>query len=53
MTFKKKIHSGLVVLTTLTAIGSISADRASAQQPQKRNILVIMADDIGYWYQRL
>ena len=22
---------------------------ASAQQPQKPNILVIMADDIGYW----
>ena len=48
MTFATKIHSGLVVLTILTAIGSIS-DRASAQQPQKPNILVIMADDIGYW----
>src|SRR3954447_5265439 len=48
MTFATKIHCGLVVLTILTAIGSIS-DRASAQQPQKPNILVIMADYIGYW----
>src|SRR5256885_15821922 len=49
MTVRKKIYSGLVVMTTLTAVGSISADRALAQQQQKPNILVIMADDIGYW----
>jgi hypothetical protein len=40
---------GLLALTALTAIRTISGEPALAQQPQKPNILVIMADDIGYW----
>ncbi|MFL5240370.1 MAG: arylsulfatase [Rhizomicrobium sp.] len=49
MTFANKLRSGLLGLTTLTAIGSTTAGSAQAQQPQKPNILIIMADDIGYW----
>ena len=35
----------LASLATTTA----TVSSASAQQPQKPNILVIMADDVGYW----
>ncbi len=35
-------------LISLIAVATASAP-AAAQQPQKPNILVIMADDIGYW----
>ena len=49
MSFARNIRSGLLALTALTAIGTISGEPALAQQPQKPNILVIMADDIGYW----
>ena len=35
-------------LMSLIAVATASAP-AAAQQPQKPNILVIMADDIGYW----
>src|SRR4051812_30637977 len=46
MGFVKNIWPGVLALTavTFTAGGA-----AVAQQPQKPNILVIMADDIGYW----
>src|SRR5882672_4154743 len=37
---------GLLALAIATTSACI---QASAQQPQKPNILVIMADDIGYW----
>src|ERR1700760_4595490 len=33
----------------LTSLACAASAPASAQQPQKPNILVIMADDIGYW----
>src|SRR6187431_1868622 len=36
------------VMLSATAMMSLSGP-AAAQQPQKPNILVIMADDIGYW----
>ena len=49
MTFANKLRSALLSLTALTAIGSTTGGSALAQQPQKPNILVIMADDIGYW----
>jgi hypothetical protein len=39
----KEISFALVIAATVLAAP------ASAQQPQKPNILVIMADDIGYW----
>ena len=45
MGFAKKIWPGLIALATATTAMS----PAVAQQPQKPNILVIMADDIGYW----
>lgn len=48
MSLANKLRSGLLSLTALTAIGSTTAGSALAQQPQKPNILVIMADDIGY-----
>ena len=49
MSFANTLRSGLLSLTALTAIGSTTAGSALAQQPQKPNILVIVADDIGYW----
>jgi arylsulfatase A-like enzyme len=36
-------------LTMLSAVTGVASTPALAQQPQKPNILVIMADDIGYW----
>src|SRR5262249_10914777 len=42
---KNTVLGLLAVLAAATAIVA----PASAQQPQKPNILVIMADDIGYW----
>jgi invasion protein IalB len=36
------------LLASLT-VAMVAAVPASAQQPQKPNILVIMGDDIGYW----
>jgi hypothetical protein len=41
--FGSNIWSALVIAVT------VSAAPAAAQQPHKPNILVIMADDIGYW----
>src|SRR5437667_897305 len=38
----------LGLLASLAATTGIVAP-ASAQQPQKPNILVIMGDDVGYW----
>src|SRR6195256_708054 len=38
-----------ICLGTLAALACAMATPASAQQQQKPNILVIMADDIGYW----
>jgi hypothetical protein len=49
MRFARNLRSGLLALTALTAIGATACAPAMAQQPQKPNILVIMADDIGYW----
>src|ERR1700676_2096148 len=49
MSFARNLRSGLLALTALTAIGATAGGPAMAQQPQKPNILVIMADDIGYW----
>src|ERR1700736_4971201 len=49
MSFARNLRSGLLALTALTAIGATACAPAMAQQPQKPNILVIMADDIGYW----
>ena len=46
MTILKSMLLGL--LASLAVTTAIFAP-ASAQQPQKPNILVIMADDIGYW----
>ena len=40
---------GLLALTALTRDQDNDGGPALAQQPQKPNILVIMADDIGYW----
>ena len=45
MGLAKKIWPGLIAL----AMATTSMSSAVAQQPQKPNILVIMADDIGYW----
>src|SRR5712672_3181205 len=46
MGFASNIRPALLALTAaVTAAGA----PALAQQPQKPNILVIMADDIGYW----
>src|SRR5471030_3225976 len=45
MGFAKKIWPGLIALATATT----ALSPAVAQQPQKPNILVIMADDIGLW----
>src|SRR5260370_17226311 len=46
MRFRRTFRPGLVVL----ARGATTANMpALAQQPQKPNILVIMADDIGFW----
>ena len=42
----EKIWSGVLALTAAAFAASVPA---AAQQPQKPNILVIMADDIGYW----
>jgi len=36
-------------LAVLAATALTAGTAAVAQQPQKPNILVIMADDIGYW----
>ena len=49
MSFARNLRSGLLALTALTAVGATAGGPALAQQPQKPNILVIMADDIGYW----
>jgi arylsulfatase len=38
----------LGLLASLTSL-AVAVGSAFAQQPQKPNILVIMADDIGYW----
>jgi arylsulfatase len=46
MRFARKIWSGLV---TLAAAATVAGAPAVAQQPPRPNILVIMADDIGYW----
>jgi hypothetical protein len=43
MNFGRNIWSALVIAVT------VSAAPAAAQQPQKPNILVIMADHVGYW----
>jgi arylsulfatase A-like enzyme len=39
----------LIRTICLAVLASLVATAAYAQQPQKPNILVIMADDIGYW----
>jgi len=44
MSMSRNVWLGLLAL-----LASVIAAPASAQQPQKPNILVIMADDIGYW----
>lgn len=36
-------------LASVALLCSVMAAPATAQQPQRPNILVIMADDIGYW----
>ena len=46
MTSQKSMSLGLLACLA-TTIAFVSS--ASTQQPQKPNILVIMADDIGYW----
>src|SRR5258708_36302190 len=46
MGFARNIWPGLIALT---AAAITAGAPAVAQQPQKPNILVIMADDIGYW----
>ena len=46
MGFAKNIWPGVLALT---AAAFTAGAPAMAQQPQKPNILVIMADDIGYW----
>ena len=43
----KNIWSGLLLRIRLRS--ATAAHQRLAQQPQKPNILVIMADDIGYW----
>jgi hypothetical protein len=45
MNIFKRAYLALIASLAATAIVA----PASAQQPQKPNILVIMADDIGYW----
>src|SRR6201993_5324786 len=45
MSFAKAIRSLVLALTAIAT----TVTAAIAQQPQKPNILVIMADDIGYW----
>src|SRR5580692_568784 len=46
MSIGGKTGFGLLALAVTTTIASAPV---SAQQQQKPNILVIMADDIGYW----
>ena len=46
MSLAKDIWPGLLALAAAATIGGAPA---VAQQPQKPNILVIMADDVGYW----
>ena len=46
MGFAGNIWPGLLALA---AVATTAGAPAVAQQPQKPNILVIMADDIGYW----
>jgi arylsulfatase len=46
MSINKSIWFGLLALFPSVVM---AAAPASAQQQQKPNILVIMADDIGYW----
>src|SRR6266446_1343286 len=46
MGFARNIWPGLLALA---AVATTAGAPAVAQQPQKPNILVIMADDIGYW----
>ena len=46
MAIAKNIWLGVLALTTAAFT---TGAPAMAQQPQKPNILVIMADDIGYW----
>jgi arylsulfatase A-like enzyme len=43
------IESARLGLLTSLAAATILTTPASAQQAQKPNILVLMADDIGYW----
>src|SRR6201993_937008 len=45
MSFAKAIRSLVLALTAIAT----TVTAAIAQQPQKPNIFVIMADDIGYW----
>ena len=46
MSFANNLRPALFALSALAATACAPA---MAQQPQKPNILVIMADDIGYW----
>ena len=46
MGFARNIRPGLLALA---AVATTAVSPAVTQQPQKPNILVIMADDIGYW----
>ena len=46
MSLAKDIWPGLLALAAAATIGGAPA---VAQRPQKPNILVIMADDVGYW----
>ena len=46
MSFANNIRPALLALS---AVAATACAPAMAQQPPKPNILVIMADDIGYW----